>query len=71
MITIMVNFKDGNFNIYSNIKKFRKNDEIIFYVDDTQEYEVPLKKVAGYKIYLYKKLIVSITEQHEIGIPEK
>lgn len=71
MLTLMVNFKDGNFNIYSNIKKFRKNDEILFYVDDIQEYEVQLKKVAGYKIYLYKKLIVSIPEQHEIDVPEK
>ena len=40
MLTLMINFKDGNFNIYNNIKKFNKKDDILFYIDDIQEYEV-------------------------------
>lgn len=71
MLTLIVNFKDGNFNIYHNIKKFNKKDDILFYIDDIQEYEVQLKKVASYKIYLYKKLVVSITEPFKITTPEK
>ena len=71
MLTLIVNFKDGNFNIYNNIKKFSKKDDILFYIDDTQEYEVQLKQIASYKIYLYKRLIVSTTEPYEIDIPEK
>lgn len=71
MLTLMINFKDGNFNIYNNIKKFSKKDDILFYIDDTQEYEVQLKQIASYKIYLYKRLIVSTTEPYEIAIPEK
>ena len=71
MLTLIVNFKDGNFNIYHNIKKFSKKDDILFYIDDIQEYELQLKKVASYKIYLYKRLIVSTTEPCEIAIPEK
>ncbi len=71
MLTLIVNFKDGNFNIYHNIKKFSKKDDVLFYIDDIQEYEVQLKKVASYKIYLYKKLVVSITEPFKITTPEK
>ena len=71
MLTLIVNFKDGNFNIYNNIKKFNKKDDILFYIDDIQEYEVQLKQIASYKIYLYKRLIVSTTEPYEIAIPEK
>lgn len=71
MLTLIVNFKDGNFNIYHNIKKFNKKDDILFYIDDIQEYEVQLKQVASYKIYLYKKLVVSITEPFKITTPEK
>ena len=71
MLTLIVNFKDGNFNIYNNIKKFSKKDDVLFYIDDIQEYEVQLKQVASYKIYLYKRLIVSTTETYEIAIPEK